>query len=140
MGYFEKYDNFALVPAEELIKISEARAQVYAKSIKTNQVRNFFSHIQTIKNDFTKKKHSDVGSLDELDKSLILIKPKLAYAVGRAGNKEKIDYKDFQALINESIDKTIKTNQEKKQEAYVNFFAFIEAIIAYHKYYGGKDK
>jgi CRISPR type III-A-associated protein Csm2 len=37
----------------------------------------------------------------------------------------------------EVIDKVYKSNN--KEKAYENFFEFVEAIVAYHKYYGGKD-
>ncbi len=137
-NYSFKKNDFAEVTAIEIDEIANIKGKEFAKPndkdrkpIKTNQIRNFFSHFNTIKNEFKKLKISN-QPIEELDSSLILIKPKLAYAKGR--NKE---IEPFQQLMFEVIDKVYKSSD--KDKAYTNFFEFVEAIVAYHKYYGGKD-
>lgn len=137
MEFTEK--DFAEVTAEKINRIADAKGREFARNIKTNQIRNFFAHINTIRNDFKNLKLSKSKNYNQLDSSLILVKPKLAYAVGRTNRNEKVHYMNFQQLINQAIDLTINTPEEKKKNAYENFFAFVEAIVAYHKYYGGQE-
>lgn len=135
------HQNFSTVTAYEIVEKANSKCQNLYTEITTNQIRNFFAHINTIRNDFKIKimtnKNSD--NWDDLDTNLLLTKPKLAYAVGRVRRNFQKPYKDFQYLISEAIDLTIKTPSDKKEKAYENFFSLIEAIVAYHKFYGGKD-
>lgn len=123
--------DFALVPAERINEVADMKGHDFSQKINTNQIRNFFSHFNTLRNEFKQRKITKM-EFQELDASLILIKPKLAYAKGR---NRKVE--DFKELMFEVIDKVYKSNN--KEKAYENFFEFVEAIVAYHKYYGGKD-
>ena len=125
-------NDFSMVTAENINAIAYKKGKEFARNIKTNQIRNFFAHINTIRNEFKNLKLNK-SSFDQLDSSLILVKPKLAYAKGR--NKE---VEPFQILMFETIDKVVKS--KNKEKAYTNFFEFVEAIVAYHKYYGGREK
>ncbi len=127
---FNKTD-FADVTALEINEVADKKGKEF-KPIKTNQIRNFFSHFGTIKNKYKTLKINN-QPIDQLDTNLILIKPKLAYAKGRNPVVEP-----FQSLIFEVID--LVYNSKNKEKAYINFFEFVEAIVAYHKYYGGKDQ
>lgn len=60
-----------------------------------------------------------------------MLKPKLAYAVARAGRDSKI--KVFQQVTNYLMEGVAD------QATYNNFIAFMEAVVAYHKSNGGKD-
>ena len=90
------------------------------EAMSTSQIRRFFGAIKRIQADF---KH--------LKGEIILLEPKLAYAVGRDEKKSKIDefYKEVSPLIRE-----IKEDEKK----FKNFVNIIEAIVAYHKVQGGK--
>ena len=81
------------------------------KGITTSQLRNVFSRIKKVKPE----------NLDDL----YILRPKLAYVSGRSANKMKT----LIFLLDQLI---IKTDNSKKL---VQFQAFFEAIIAYHKYY-----
>lgn len=61
---------------------------------------------------------------------LYMIRPKLAYAAGRS---DKDDVKEVMVLFDDLI------AQVENQEQLKAFQDFFEAIIAYHKFYGGKD-
>ena len=98
----------------EYIECIERYVKKDSKKISSSQLRNIFSRIKKIK-EF---------------KELYLIRPKLAYLSGRATEQEmKRLLFLFDHLIKE-------VNDNKKLEEFKNFF---EAIIAYHKYFGGKD-
>ena len=80
----------------------------------TSQLRRFFGEV---------KRQQMVG-YNETD--FVLLKPKLAYAVGRA--KEKDDkIKDFYLVMSNAIDLVHNEQQFK------NFIKVFEAIVAYHK-------
>ncbi len=83
------------------------------EKLSTSQIRNVFDEIQKMK------------TFDE--NKLQLLRPKLAYAAGRHGGRVK----DFQKLLDAAIEKTNNKN--------FDFFKnFVEAILAYHRYFGGK--
>lgn len=100
------------------------------KSIKTNQIRNVFSEISLIRTKFKQSKEWT----KEIESRLILLKPKLAYATGRNRQVEK-----FQKFMFSAIDAVLKSKEETRLIALENFFNLIEAVVAYHKYFGGKE-
>ena len=88
-----------------------------ASKLTTSQLRKFFGEV----------KRQDMNGYDETD--FVLLKPKLAYAVGRADKNSKI--KDFFNVLSQAIDEVVKsTNPET---SFKNFIKIFEAIVAYHK-------
>ncbi|MGQ9483135.1 type III-A CRISPR-associated protein Csm2, partial [Chloroflexus sp.] len=69
-------------------------------------------------------------SLD-VQRRLLMLKPKMAYQVGRFSNNEAL-----QALV-ETLSDAIDLigNDKNRFQTFVNLF---EAILAYHRRYGGK--
>lgn len=80
----------------------------------TNQLRKFFGEV----------KRQQMSGYNPTD--FVLLKPKLAYAVGRAKQKDS-KIKDFYLVISDAIDKVHNEQQFK------NFIKIFEAIVAYHK-------
>ena len=68
------------------------------------------------------------GKLDT--HKLLMLKPKLAYAAKRHGGG--VD--TLKEVLTQAIDRV--GNDQKKFNRFVDFF---EAILAYHKAYGGRD-
>jgi CRISPR-associated protein Csm2 len=104
--------------AFELNKYAEELAQSYlqakeAEKLSTSQIRAILTEIQKMK-EFNPTK-------------LQLLRPKLAYAAGR--HKGKV--KEFRDLLEALIKKA-------NQDNFDTFKNFVEAIVAYHKYHGGK--
>nr|QNO50785.1 hypothetical protein HMJGLFMP_00027 [Methanosarcinales archaeon ANME-1 ERB6] len=62
---------------------------------------------------------------------LELLKPRLAYAARHD------EVKPLKKVLDKAIDGV--KNSDNKREAFENFLRFIESIVAYHKFYGGKD-
>lgn len=84
------------------------------EKLTTSQLRKFFGEV----------KRQQMTGYDPT--SFILLKPKLAYAVGRAkGKKSKIS--DFYVVLSDMIDKV------KCENDFKNFIKIFEAIVAYHK-------
>ncbi len=98
-------------------------------ALSTTQLRNFFNEIRRIqlKRNF-KENLSD----------FFMLKPKLAYATARVmsdGFKKENRIKDFNEALILLIDKVAQTQNPVHFE---NFTKFVEATVAYHKWYGGQ--
>ena len=120
--------------ADEIIQIADSTCKENLKWIKTNQIRNVFSHISSIKMDFKANKKYN----DKISNDLIMLKPKLAYASGRQSGRDKRNYEVFMNTLWKAVDGVINSRDQDK--AFENFLNFVEAIVAYHKYHGGQDK
>lgn len=86
-------------------------------NLSTSQLRNVFNDIQMIR------------EYDEV--KLQILRPKLAYIAGRH-SKTWVIKENFQPLIDNLIQKVNIQN-------FNNFKNFIEAIVAYHRFHGGKE-
>jgi CRISPR-associated protein Csm2 len=87
--------------------------KVDTAKLTTNQLRKFFGEV----------KRQQMNGYNETD--FVLLKPKLAYAVGRTKGRSKIT--DFYEVMSVAID---QVNSEREFE---NFIKVFEAIVAYHK-------
>lgn len=100
-----------------------AQKEESAEPLTTSQLRKFFGEV----------KRQQMTGYDETE--FIMLKPKLAYAVGRAkqnGRKGKyLKIEDFYRVMADAIDKVEKSKDKKK--AFGNFITAFEAIVAYHK-------
>ena len=109
---------------------ADGAGEQLAKSLTTSQIRNIYSEIKRIQT---------VG-FERNKSSFYLLKPKVAYAYGRTvkkgerglfGNRGLKTFKDIFDEASEHV---------SDENTYNNFCNFMEAILAYHKFYGGKDK
>ncbi len=89
------------------------------KKLTTSQLRRFFGEV---------KRQQMMGYNPS---EIVLLKPKLAYAVGRARKDAKKNtvskIEDFYYVIADAIDKV------KNEDHFKNFIKIFEAIVAYHK-------
>lgn len=102
--------------------------------LKTSQIRKFLTAVNAITNKVNvyKAKHLDMTALpDELAGEIQFLKVKAAYQAGRDRA-----VKDFmiKSKMKDEIQR-IGTSIVKYEE----FARYIEALVAYHKFYGGKD-
>ncbi len=112
--------------------------KIYGAS--TTQIRKFLDSLRKIEADLNKisTKQDNKGITDEqkqkeLDKFIreqsILLKPKLAYAVGRHSD----ELSPLMEVLNPAL------TQIKDRESFKKFIHLIETIVAYHRFYGGRD-
>ena len=105
--------------------------------LKTNQIRKFLTAVTSLTNkiDVYKLKNGQTDELSEdLANEVKFLKVKIAYQVGRDdkfGNVKK--FADAANLVNR-ID-MIGTSIRR----FESFARYMEALVAYHKFYGGKD-
>lgn len=116
-GITDKTVSFAREFGEYLSrddKDSDERRTVAGK-LTTNQLRKFFGEV----------KRQQLLGYDP--SSFVMLKPKLAYAVGRADKTNKI--KDFYKVIVTAM------GHVRDERTFKNFVQVFEAIVAYHKAY-----
>ena len=113
----EEGGDILINEAEKLGKyISDKR-----NGVTTSQIRRVFSAVKKIQ-------MSEKLQLNEL----IMLKPKLAYAAARAPDARKAKTEKLKDVLTEAIG--LVDNDKKFQ----NFVSFFEAILAYHKAFGGE--
>lgn len=71
-------------------------------------------------------------------KRLILLKPKMAYRVGRETGKKKQAIQALVDTLDPAVDEVINTRDEEIDDAFVRFVDFFESILAYHRAGGGR--
>ena len=89
-------------------------------AISTSQIRIAYGEVSRLKMQF-----------DET--AMMMLRPKIAYAAARDGGPV---YKDLQKVISLGIDSVAES--ENKAKSFNNLANLFEAILAYHKAYGGK--
>ncbi len=123
----DKVDDAAVNWAKSFGEFLQLKDQ--SDPLTTSQIRKFFGELKRIQAD-PEKYQDDVP----------LLKAKLAYAVGRGTTFNfgravcKTKIKEFY----EELEKGINFIRPGVKKDLVNFVKLIEAIVAYHKYFGGK--
>ena len=106
---------------KEMVDFADKMGKILCEEkLTTSRFRNVFGEIKRIQ----------VSGYEEHKVSFILLKPKIAYAVGR--DNENIGLLLFQNMFDACFEHV--TNKE----TYQNFCNLVEAILAYHKLHGGK--
>jgi CRISPR-associated protein Csm2 len=106
----------------ELVKYAENSGKFMAENKLTNsKIRSIYGEIKRIQ----------MGEFEKEKSAFILLKPKVAYALGRDGNNEGL--KLFKLIFDRS------SQDVADRKSFTNFCNFMEAILAYHKANGGKD-
>lgn len=136
LQFKESWINDKIVPetilfaekfAEFLSKGKKEGRDIIEAEMTTSQVRKFFGEVKRLQ------------MTDFDDSKFVMLKPKLAYAVGRA--KKNVRAKNyniarFEEVISKAIDTVLNNKTERaRQIAFKNFVDFFEAIVAYHKKY-----
>lgn len=122
-------DDLATLTAEDIDSIGKDRGKKLSDGkVKTSQIRNVYGVINGIRAEY----HKDGKYGSSIERRLVLLKPKLAYAVGRNN-----DIRPFYVFMVRATDGVVKS--KKQEEALRNFFDLIEAVVAYHKFYGEKE-
>ena len=99
-----------------------------SKKLTTSQIRNIFGEVRSIE--------QEVGLEEKtlplnVQRRLLMLKPKMAYQVGRFSNNGGL--KALVDTLSQAID--LIENDVRRFHTFVDLF---EAILAYHRRYGGK--
>ncbi len=93
------------------------------QALTTSQIRNVFGEV--------KKMQMKGFNLQ----SLLMLKPRLAYAAKRASKKGA---EMLRMNLDVAIDAVASAGPQSQQQSFENFAALFEAILAYHRASGGK--
>ena len=117
--------------AETLVKRADELGQQLKNSgLTTSQIRALFGEVRQIQAQWSVE-----GGREKAARRLILLKPKMAY---RARKERGAAVQELTAVLNPALDIVIQEKDAKKQDAHFQrFVEFFEAILAYHKSYGG---
>lgn len=96
----------------------------------TTQIRGLLSGISDIYNDVIRLNDDIIPQ--EIQKRILYLKVQFVYAAGRDTNVK--DFIEKTGIIGE-IDKAITS-----KKAFLEMERYMEALVAYHRYYGGKDE
>ena len=100
---------------EPLVTAAEILGRKLARNLKTAQIRKVYGAVKKIQ-------------MSEFNRNeLIMLKPKLAYAAAR-----KPEVEDLKDALTEAI------NEVDNDKKFKNFVDFFEAILAYHRAFGGE--
>ena len=123
--------DLTTIEPQELNRQSEKWGKKLANpysGVKTNQIRNLYSAVQHIR---VRAEQPGVDQ-EDINRRLIFLKPKLAYASGR-----QQALRPLRNFLVPAIDSVVNSRNPRK--ARENFFLLMESIVAYHKFYGGRD-
>lgn len=94
-------------------------------NLSTSQIRIVFGEMRRIQ----------VQGFNREFTSFLMLKPKIAYAAKRDSNKGMAEFKNY---IDQCWDSVDKKDAETGSIQFDNFMKLTEAVLAYHKSYGGK--
>lgn len=114
---------------ENYVDLAETLMSANSKSITTSKLRNWFSIANDIYN--VESRSSEIGLKPESCTKLLNLRVRIVYD---AGKDSKI--KDFVTSANLlSYIKGIGSSREQM----IRFAHYMEALVAYHKYFGGRE-
>lgn len=121
---FQKAHSFEKLSAKDFAakgKFADTFMKAHFKDIKINQLRNFFSGVQTCQ----KQLHGKPG---EFEDSLALLQMNLAYDFGR-----NVIPREFYDTMTQSLGKV------RVPKDFERFVQFVQALIAYHKFHANQN-
>jgi CRISPR-associated protein Csm2 len=111
--------------AETLVRYAKEIGKALAdQRLTTSQIRAIFGEVRRIEGDW-----KSTNNATRANRSLILLKPKMAY---RAKRETGQGVKNLVSVLEPAIDLV-----EGNEDNFNRFVEFLEAILAYHKAYGG---
>ena len=118
--------------ADRLVREAEKLgAALQAQKLTTNQIRNIFGTVRRIEMNWPEipKDEADRQRVIRAQRDLVLLKPKMAYQAKRERGRAVQMLTD---VLSTAIDQV-----GKDRTKFQHFVDFFEAILAYHKAYGG---
>ena len=117
---------------EKIKNIAEKLAKGKYEKISTSKLRNLYAHIQAIKAKFQAQSMPEKNLTGEEIREIKRLRYLVAYIAGKEGKKNKY----FENFVGK-VDNVIKAINTK--EDFELFQQFMEALIAYHRFYGGQE-
>ena len=103
----------------------------HTRAITTSKIRKFLSDVNKIINKIRYQNNSDILS-EDIVAEIAYMRVQFAYIVGKDNKNEGLK------KLHKELDDAI-ANINKNKNEFINFAKYVEAIVAYHKFYGGRD-
>ncbi len=118
--------------AETLVREAERLGRdLKNKGLTTSQIRAIFGEVRQIEAMWQMGNEQR----QKAERRLVLLKPKMAY---RARKERGAAVRELVDVLTPAIDLVVQEKDEhKRKENFTRFVEFFEAILAYHKAYGG---
>ena len=97
----------------------------FLETTSSSRLRNIYGEVTRIR----------LKKFEDSKTDFFLLKPKIAYTIGRLKGNEKKIFKELSTILYQAIDSV----DENNPKTFDNFQKFFEAILAYHKFYSKKD-
>ena len=110
---------------QKMVEFSEKLGK-FLETTSSSRLRNIYGEVTRIK----------LKKFEDSKVDFFLLKPKIAYTIGRLKGDEKKIFKVLSIILYQAIDSV----DENDPKTFNNFQKFLEAILAYHKFYSKKDK
>ena len=121
---------------QTMIEVAESIGRHLAKSVTTSQIRNIFGTVRTIEQD-VKTLEDDQPLPIRVQRDLQMLRPKLAYQYGRVQGRDDDPQKAAMGALTGILSEAIALVGSDVRR-FRNFMDFFEAILAYHRRYGGR--
>lgn len=111
-------------------------------NLKTNQIRKFLTAVNILSNKVSVYKADHPGAeklSEELADEVKYLEVMLVYQVGR-DNAQNSKIKSVDEFVRESKLRELINKVGDSIYTYEKFARYVEALVAFHKYNGGKDK
>ncbi|MCX7680817.1 MAG: type III-A CRISPR-associated protein Csm2 [Anaerolineae bacterium] len=116
--------------AETLVKCADNLGRYLKEAgLTTSQIRSLFGEVRQIQAEW-----SIESRRDHARRRLILLKPKMAY---RARKERGRAVEELVSVLRPALDLVTRASGEEQDGNFQRFVEFFEAILAYHKAYGG---
>lgn len=115
--------------APKIINGREIRPQL----VTTSKIRNILAMAADIYDNALQSSSNELGS--DITSRIEYLRVRVVYECGRDNDRDK----PVQAFVKESriLDYIKMIGSDKKK--YIMFYRYLEALVAFHKFYGGKD-
>jgi CRISPR-associated protein Csm2 len=122
---------------EKLTTTAEAIGKRLAREVTASQIRNIFGTVRTIEQD-VKSLADDEPLPTSVQRSLLMLRPKLAYQYGRIQGRDDDTRKAAMGALVNILSQAIGMVGTSVVH-FRNFMDFFEAILAYHRRHGGSN-
>lgn len=116
---------------EELVQWADKIGQAIARQVTTNQIRNIYGTARQIQMRWRNDAEAPAAYRDA-----VLLRPKLGYFAKREQRGRGME--DLARVLSPALEEMSRGKDlAERQKRFDHFMDFFEAIVAYHKAYGG---
>lgn len=119
--------------ANTLVTWADDLGKGLARDLTTSQIRNIFGTVRQI---WMTWDQDPEGAY----RRAVLLIPKLGYQARREEERKRTGLLQLERVLTPALELVAKAPKAERKQRFQNFVDFFEAILAYHKKHGGRDK